>query len=82
MTRFFTYPEQGCGETDHTRVMVSEVWIREIYYPMWKKLVSRKMTRDAQRMVSQGYPFEECVKDFVDTHWATEVADEQLKFNF
>lgn len=64
--RYFTFVQPKEDSMDPEYITMSEDEIRKEYYPYWKKQIVKvgKSLND--------YCFEDCLDDWVITHWAWE----------
>jgi hypothetical protein len=67
--RYFSYDEP-VDNTTNTTVTVSEEEIRRNFYPYWYDGMCRKFGKDH---VDSIYCFEDCLEDWIITHYASEV---------
>jgi hypothetical protein len=71
--RYFSFDEFD-GETGWVST-VSEVEVRETYYPYWYDKMCAKFGKEH---VDANYSFEECLEDWKTVHWAWEVDSREV----
>ena len=79
--RWFRYFEPYCEYSDKipdsdTTVIVSENYIKKVYYPKWLELMKKRWGDDLDTKYGETALEELCIHDFAVINYAREVGDE------
>jgi hypothetical protein len=70
--RYYSFVETADNPEGHRVVTMSEDEIRAEYYPYW---LTRMHAKYGEAVVQERYSFEDCLDDWIVSHWAWEVKE-------